>query len=98
MYFLIYSFHRNISFIFVKIVIVHIWTLGRKYVKVCVVEGAGWSLDLTKMAATSCKIRHVRLVLKGTTDMNPSLPVMPPFRQRLFPRQHASEYREAIRK
>ncbi|TKS88349.1 40S ribosomal protein S27-like [Collichthys lucidus] len=30
---------------------------------------------------------------RGTTDMNPSLPVMPPFRQRLFPRQHARCYK-----
>ena len=27
--------------------------------------------------------------------MKPSLPVEPPFRQRLFPRQHASEYPRA---
>ncbi|KAK5600356.1 hypothetical protein CRENBAI_025238 [Crenichthys baileyi] len=43
----------------------------------------------------SLKCRHVRPVLRRTTNMSPSLPVMPPFRQRLFPRQHASEYQEA---
>uniref|UniRef100_A0A8P4KLY6 40S ribosomal protein S27 n=1 Tax=Dicentrarchus labrax TaxID=13489 RepID=A0A8P4KLY6_DICLA len=64
-----------------------------KYINVFPVEEAGRGLDLTNMAATACQIRHVRLVLKGTTNMNPSLPVMPPFRQRLFPRQHATRKR-----
>ncbi|MEQ2212544.1 40S ribosomal protein S27 [Xenoophorus captivus] len=41
------------------------------------------------MADMSLKCRHLRPVLRRTTNMNPSLPVMPPFRQRLFPRQHA---------
>lgn len=55
-------------------------------------QAAGWSLDLTNMAAISYVVRHVRLVLPGPTDICASLPVMPPFRQRLLPRQHASEY------
>lgn len=58
--------------------------------------GTGWSFDLTNMAAALRESRHFRPVLKGTTDMKPSLPVKPPFRQRLFPRQHASEYPETV--
>lgn len=49
------------------------------------------------MAAMSCQSRHIRLMLKATTNINHSLPVMPPFRQRLFSRQHASEYPHAIK-
>lgn len=39
------------------------------------------------------KSRHFRFLLRQTSDMKPPLPVTLPFRQRLFPRQHASEYR-----
>lgn len=49
------------------------------------------------MSTISLLRRHVRFVLKGRSDINRPLPVMPPFRQRLFPRQHASEYLAASR-
>lgn len=35
---------------------------------------------------------HFLPVQNASADISPLLPVMPPFRQRLFPRQHASEY------
>lgn len=95
-----FSYERQcILFIFVKIVIFveHIRTLDKI---VSSLRGGGSKVEFGphQYGRHVVCIRHVRLVLKGTADINPSLPVMPPFRQRLFPRQHASEYPQTIRK
>lgn len=50
------------------------------------------------MASLSRGCRHLRSELNGATNISALLPVMPPFRQRLFSRQHASEYSVLLEK